>query len=263
MADNVQWIKFKVGTFDGMSFKRIKKAKIEGVADFRDKLTAVWFELLDLAGKINNEGFLINDEIAFSSYEEIAIALDRSEQEIKLCIEWYKANNMIDIVDDVLLISNWSKYQNSEGLNKIRETNRLRQQRFREKQKQVLLETKDVNDDNVTVTLRNGFPLRDNTSSSLVSKSSISNSFKRPSLDEVTEYCNERNNDVDAENFINFYESKGWMIGKNKMKSWKAAVRTWEKSSTKPSGFKTKNQMINDEKDDQLKDIAKERGYVK
>ena len=44
--DNVQWIKLKVGMFDGESFKKIKKAKIGGES-FRDKLTAVWFELMD------------------------------------------------------------------------------------------------------------------------------------------------------------------------------------------------------------------------
>jgi hypothetical protein len=55
--------------------------------------------------------------------------------------------------------------------------------------------------------------------------------FKKPTLEEVKEYCEERNNGIDAEMFINFYESKGWMVGKNKMKDWKACVRTWEKKS--------------------------------
>ena len=54
--------------------------------------------------------------------------------------------------------------------------------------------------------------------------------FKPPSVEEVKSYCLERNNSVDPEAFVCFYESKGWMIGKNKMKDWKAAVRTWEKS---------------------------------
>lgn len=52
--------------------------------------------------------------------------------------------------------------------------------------------------------------------------------FTKPSVDEVRAYCIERNNNIDAEAFINFYESKGWKIGKNAMKDWKAAVRTWE-----------------------------------
>lgn len=55
--------------------------------------------------------------------------------------------------------------------------------------------------------------------------------FKKPTLEEVKEYCTERNNNVDPETFINFYESKGWFVGKNKMKDWRACVRTWEKKS--------------------------------
>lgn len=52
--------------------------------------------------------------------------------------------------------------------------------------------------------------------------------FVPPTFEEVNAYCVERQNGIDAQAFIDFYESKGWMIGKDKMKSWKAAVRTWE-----------------------------------
>lgn len=56
--------------------------------------------------------------------------------------------------------------------------------------------------------------------------------FVKPTVEQVLEYCQERKNNVDAEKFINFYESKGWKIGANSMKNWKAAVHTWEKKST-------------------------------
>jgi hypothetical protein len=55
--------------------------------------------------------------------------------------------------------------------------------------------------------------------------------FTRPALEEVKNYCLGRKNDVDAVRFFDFYESKGWMVGKNKMKDWRAAVRTWERGS--------------------------------
>ena len=57
--------------------------------------------------------------------------------------------------------------------------------------------------------------------------------FTPPTIKEVKEYCDERHNGVDAERFIDFYESKGWMVGKNKMKDWKACVRTWEKRDSR------------------------------
>ncbi len=69
--------------------------------------------------------------------------------------------------------------------------------------------------------------------------------FKPPTLEEVQAYCRERNNKVDAERFIDYYSSNGWMVGKNKMKEWKAAVRTWERnqysSNTEPKNSKPAN----------------------
>ena len=55
--------------------------------------------------------------------------------------------------------------------------------------------------------------------------------FEKPSVEEVRVYCLERKNKVDAEAFVDFYESKGWVVGKSPMKNWKAAVRTWERNS--------------------------------
>lgn len=59
--------------------------------------------------------------------------------------------------------------------------------------------------------------------------------FKVPTILEIENYCKERNNNIDANAFFNFYESKGWTVGKAKMKDWKAAVRTWEtRNKNKP-----------------------------
>jgi len=55
--------------------------------------------------------------------------------------------------------------------------------------------------------------------------------FKKPTLDQVNDYCIERKNNIDAENFFAFYEARGWMIGKNKMKNWKMCMITWEKNN--------------------------------
>lgn len=52
--------------------------------------------------------------------------------------------------------------------------------------------------------------------------------FTPPTVEEVAEYCKERNNNVNAERFVDFYTSKGWKVGKESMKDWKACVRTWE-----------------------------------
>tara|TARA_Y100001937_G_scaffold86331_1_gene116789 strand:- start:167 stop:811 length:645 start_codon:yes stop_codon:yes gene_type:complete len=64
-----------------------------------------------------------------------------------------------------------------------------------------------------------------------------SSRFKKPEISEIREYCTERNNNINAETFFNYYESKGWMIGKNKMKDWKASIRTWEQRTQKKDGM--------------------------
>lgn len=150
MAD-VKWIKLIVGMFDGMSFKKIKKAKIGGES-FRDKLTAVWFELMDFAGRCNHDGAFISPrEIPFYELSDIATMIDREEEELRVCMAFFIKEGMITVIDDVYMLSNWSEYQNTDGLEKIKEQNRLRQANYRQKQK---LLASNVTD-NVTVTQSN------------------------------------------------------------------------------------------------------------
>ena len=60
--------------------------------------------------------------------------------------------------------------------------------------------------------------------------------FTKPTVEEIKQYCLERKNKIDAEHFFDYYESKGWKIGKNSMKNWKAAVRTWERKNFDKGG---------------------------
>lgn len=74
--------------------------------------------------------------------------------------------------------------------------------------------------------------------------------FIKPTVEQVAEYCAERKNGIDAANFVDFYESKGWLVGKAPMKDWKASVRTWERrhsGETYPqprSRFPTQNDIL-------------------
>lgn len=60
----------------------------------------------------------------------------------------------------------------------------------------------------------------------------------KPSLKEISDYCKERNNDVNPERFLNYYEANGWKVGRNSMKDWKAAIRTWEGNCRSPADKK-------------------------
>ena len=150
MAD-VQWIKLKVGMFDGDSFKRIKRARIGGER-YRDKLTAIWFELLELAGRCNQGGRFISPRgIPYSTIEDIAIQIDREADELELCMNFFINDGMVEIVNGIYGLTNWDEHQNETALEVIREQNRERKRKQRERQKQALLEDMS-RDSHVTVT---------------------------------------------------------------------------------------------------------------
>lgn len=66
--------------------------------------------------------------------------------------------------------------------------------------------------------------------------------FVKPKVEEIDSYCKERKNNVDAQQFFDYYESKGWKVGKSPMKDWKSAVRTWERND-----FNNHNKVVTDE----------------
>ena len=66
------------------------------------------------------------------------------------------------------------------------------------------------------------------------------NKFIKPTLEEVKQYCIERNNNIDAEHFIDYYNSNGWKVGKNPMKDWKASIRTWERRNKEEKNDSTR-----------------------
>ena len=76
-------------------------------------------------------------------------------------------------------------------------------------------------------------PLKDTNKNEKNEKNEKNNNIP-PSMEELTAYCAERNKGVDPKRWFDFYASKGWMVGKNKMVDWKSAVRTWEPKDEKP-----------------------------
>lgn len=92
-----------------------------------------------------------------------------------------------------------------------------------DKQKCVSTINKIVKDNNTSI----------NNTSINIKEKSIKRKFEKPTIEQIQQYCIERNNGINAEAFYDFYESKNWYVGKNKMSDWKACVRTWEKRSNK------------------------------
>jgi hypothetical protein len=78
-----------------------------------------------------------------------------------------------------------------------------------------------------------------------------------PKIEDVEKYCNERKNDVNPAKFMSYYEQKGWMIGKEKMKNWKMAIHTWEHKN-----YNNIVKKLSDYSDQELVDELKHRGYT-
>ena len=81
--------------------------------------------------------------------------------------------------------------------------------------------------------------------------------FIKPTIEEISSYCLERNNGINAEAFYDFYESKGWYVGKNKMKDWKACVRTWEKRDKSKLESKTKMELQRERQQKIMEDFVR------
>lgn len=143
----VKWIKITTNMFEDE-----KIDFIESLPE-ADAILVIWVKLLAQAGKCNSNGFIFLTENIPYTEEMLAHKFRRSLNVVKLALTTFKNLEMIELDDTGhLKIANWEKHQNVEGLEKIREKNRIRQARYREKQN-LLLESNVT--DNVTVTPSN------------------------------------------------------------------------------------------------------------
>lgn len=125
----VKWIKLVTDVFDNRKIKMIELMP-EG-----DTILVIWFKLLCLAGTINDNGELyITKEIAFNE-KTLAGYLNRPVMVVELALKTFQDFGMIEIVDDFICLPNWEKYQNVEGLEKIRNQTAERVRKHRERKR--------------------------------------------------------------------------------------------------------------------------------
>lgn len=187
-----------------------------------------------LSMRADDEGFINNPK-------RIQRTIGASDDDMKVLLA---KNFIISFETGVIVIKHWKIHNYIRG-------DRLRKTAYKEERS--MLEIKDngaytlnseLNDfDDMSVSCQSNVSIgkvsigKDSIDKVSIGKDNIygvkSTRFVPPTVDEIKDYCLERNNNVDAEKFYDFYQAKGWMVGKNKMKDWKAAVRTWEKGNSK------------------------------
>lgn len=138
MAD-VKWIKITTDIFDDE-----KILLIEGLPS-SDEIIVIWFKLLILAGKQNNNGvFLMNERIPYTD-EMLATIFRRDINIVRLALKTFEQFGMLELVDNVITIPNWNKHQQLDSYEKKKQQDRVRQQERRAQQKTLALNSQTVN----------------------------------------------------------------------------------------------------------------------
>lgn len=123
----VKWIKLATNVFNNRKIRLIESMP-EG-----DTIIVIWFKLLMLAGEINDEGNIyFTKELAYTD-QMLATVFDRPIATIQLALKTFEEFGMIEIIDNIIHISNWEKYQNVAGLDRIKEQTRQRVSKHRER----------------------------------------------------------------------------------------------------------------------------------
>ena len=137
----VKWIKITTNIFDDDKIRLIE-AMPAG-----DTIIVIWFKLLALAGKSNYGGMMMfNDQIPYT-VEMLVTLFRREKATIELALATFEKFKMIEVLDgEKILITNWEKHQNVEGMELIREQNRIRKAKQREREKLLLIESENVTD---------------------------------------------------------------------------------------------------------------------
>lgn len=203
-------------------FKRHDIKIVESMPNGKDYII---FYLKLLCESISHEGRLrFSNEIPYS-IEMLSTITNTNVDIVKSAVDIFAQLKMIEVLDDGTLF-----LRQAEKLIGY-ETDWARKKReYREKQK-LLVDNVSTNKDNVLTQKDNVRQEIEKEIEIDINKKEINKEkrFVCPTVEEVKNYCEERKNNIDAEYFVDFYTSKNWYIGKDKMKDWKAAVRTWEK----------------------------------
>jgi len=244
----LKWVRIVTNIFENPKLIQID------AEESHDEIIVIWFKLICLAGKCNNDGLLT---IAGRPYtvKMLSVAMNRSLESVKKAISIFKEYNMIEETNGIISILNWSKHQSTDKIEKLNERQREYMKKYRAKQKALCNANGNANgESNVSSAEDRSKKKEERVLKEYIEKKSndVANapaptisikSFIKPSLQDVKDYCIERKNSVNAEKWLNHYESNGWMVGKTHMKNWKAAVRTWEDGNESAKGSSSKNEM--------------------
>lgn len=233
------WLKLHKDFFQRKEIKRLRK--IAG----GDTYTIIYLKML--LRSIMSDGKLYFDGLEDDFASELALDLDEKEENVQITIQYLLKSGLLEMCSDEEYYLPDTK--DSTGC-ETAVASRVRKHRERKKALQCntdVTQVKQLCNGEIEKELEIDIEIEKEIDSSAKSTTTKRKRFEKPTLSQITQYCLERNNNVNAEQFYDYYESNGWKVGKNSMKDWEAAVRTWEKNNynRKPVNKNSKEDAIN------------------
>ena len=241
MSDNKKYyyLRLKDNFFDSDELKILESMK-DGYL-YSNILLKLYLRSLKNDGKL-----VVNDRIPYNA-EMLASVTGHQIGTVKQALSIFKELGLIDVLENgaiyMLDIQNFIGRGSSEADRKREYRQRIETDRTNVRQ------ISDKTPPEIELELEKEIEkeLELEKDSSAKSTTTKRKRFEKPTISDIEQYCIERNNNIDASQFFDYYESNGWKVGKNSMKDWKAAVRTWERSEyRKPNSKKnSKEDAIN------------------
>lgn len=222
MEKRYYWLKFKDDFFDS---KRIKKLRKLAGGD-----TYIIIYLKMQLKALRTDGILEFTGVEENFADELALDIDESPEDVRIVLTYLLNYGLCECSDNVhYFLPYVVENTGSETAGT---------QRWRDWKNRKALES------NTTPTLPQHTANADieNREREKSKSKNIGDKHHHPTLEEVKEYCSERGNKIDPERWFDYYTSNGWKVGKNPMRDWKAAVRTWERGESK---VKSRNTLLN------------------
>ena len=255
MSDNKKYyyLRLKDNFFDSDELKILESMK-DGYL-YSNILLKLYLRSLKNDGKL-----VVNERIPYSA-DMLASVTGHQVGTIKQALSVFKDLGLIDVLDNgaiyMLDIQNFIGKGSSEADRKREYRQRIETDRTNVQTN--LRQISEKSPPEIEIELEKDIEIDKEIHSSAKSTTTKRKRFEKPTLSQITQYCLERNNNVNAEQFYDYYESNGWKVGKSAMKDWKACVRTWERNGyDKPIKKKNNKQdALND-----MRDLMNEYGGV-
>ena len=247
MSDNKKYyyLRLKDNFFDSDELKILESMK-DGYL-YSNILLKLYLRSLKNDGKL-----VVNDRIPYNA-EMLASVTGHQIGTVKQAISIFKDLGLIDVLENgaiyMLDIQNFIGRGSSEADRKREYRQRIETDRTNVRQ------ISDKTPPEIEIELEIEKELEIELDTKANKSPTKAKRFVKPTLSEIEQYCIERNNNINAEQFYDYYESNGWKVGKNSMKDWKAAVRTWERSEYRNVKVSKKQQAI-----DVVNDLMQEFG---